>query len=109
MECMLVIKRKFRIYDGNELEVPTDTFELETECVCGDVKSPRIEVSELMNKIYIYGFEELLEPNDEIISFEIAERDEEVGDHIAVYIESIELNGRKVFDINECRNLLKCK
>lgn len=123
MECVLCIKRRVMVCDDNGKPIK---FVLRTECVGDDVKFAEINVSEEDNAIDICGFEDVLEPFDNIITFSIVEKGEyeytkvrkqakgeyleqRKEEYIACYIESVELNGCKVFDIDECRGLLKCR
>lgn len=122
MECVLCIKRRVMICDDNGKPIK---HVLRTECVGGEVKTAEINIFEEDNAIVICGFQDILEPFDNMITFNIVEKGEHTytsvlrsgfGERIKqfkeeyneCYIESVELNGCKVFDINDCRGLLKC-
>lgn len=121
MECVLCIKRRVMICDDNGKPIKRV---LRTECVGGEVKTAEINVFEKDNAIVICGFQDILEPFDNIITFSIVEKGEyeytkvykqakgeyleqRKEEYIACYIDSVELNGIKIFDIDDCRGLLK--
>lgn len=123
MECVLCIKRRYMAF--NENGEPTRKFNLSVDCVCGEVEAPQISVFEGSNNIDFYGFDGVAGWFDKITTYKIVDKREQEYTRVYVradgerreqrkeecvfsYVESITLNGVKVFDINDCRGLLKC-
>ena len=113
MECTLIIKRKCIEYDKRSLEV--ESISLDTECILGNACSAQLKISEASNIIIFYGFDDLFDAGDTTTSFKIVESDfinvegyNHIGDLLTTsYIESVELNGHKIFDISECPSLMR--
>ena len=107
MECVLCVKRRIVKYDKNGKVVMTD---LHTQCVAGEVETADIEVYMDNNTISISGdLEKMLSDVKSSSFFWIVEHtyDYRTGEKQKLYVESVELNGCKVFDINDCRGVLK--
>ena len=107
MECVLCIKRRIANYDKNGKVVMTD---LHTQCVAGEVETADINVYMNENTISISGgLEKMLRAVMSSGFFWIVEhtQDHRTGEKQKLYVESIELNGIKIFDIDDCRGLLK--
>ena len=107
MECVLCIKRRIANYDKTGKVVMTD---LHTQCVAGEVETADINVYMNENTISISGGLEKMLSDDMSSGFLwIVDRtqDHRTGEDQELYVESIELNGIKIFDIDDCRGLLK--
>ena len=107
MECVLCIKRRIANYDKTGKVVMTD---LHTQCVAGDVDTADTSVYLNENTISISGgLEKMLSDVMSSGFFWIVEhtQDHRTGEKQKLYVESIELNGIKIFDIDDCRGLLK--
>ena len=107
MECVLCIKRRIANYDKTGKVVMTD---LHTQCVAGEVETADINVYMNENTISISGgLEKMLSDVMSSGFFSIVEhtQDRRTGEKQKLYVESIELNGIKIFDIDDCRGLLK--
>lgn len=113
MECTLIIKRKCIEYDKRSLEV--ESISLDTECILGNARSAQLKISEASNIIIFYGFDDLFDAGDTTTSFKIVESDfinvegyNRIGGSLTTsYIESVELNGHKIFDISEYPSLMR--
>ena len=107
MECVLCIKRRIANYDKTGKVVMTD---LHTQCVAGEVETADINVYMNENTISISGGREKM-LSDFMSSgfFGIVDhtQDHLTGEKQKLYVEAIELNGIKIFDIDDCRGLLK--
>ena len=107
MECVLCIKRRIANYDKTGKVVMTD---LHTQCVAGEVETADIKVYMNENTISISGgLERMLSDAMSSGFLWIVDRtqDHRTGEDQELYVESIELNGIKIFDIDDCRGLLK--
>ena len=107
MECVLCIKRRIANYDKTGKVVMTD---LHTQCVAGEVETADINVYMNENTISISGgLEKMLSDAMSSGFLWIVDRtqDHRTGEDQELYVESIELNGIKIFDIDDCRGLLK--
>ena len=120
MENILTIKRKHAIY--NEQGKRTGGYTVSVECLSGQVSNTEIQVLEDINIVSIQGFGNLKRKYDcsyheNIISY--VEKEKEgtpyppYGEHIEksfevdTYIETIFLNGHKIFDIEWCSDVWK--
>ena len=107
MECVLCIKRRIANYDKTGKVVMTD---LHTQCVAGEVETADINVYMNENTISISGgLEKMLSDAMSSGFLWIVDRtqDHRTGEDQELYVESIELNGIKIFDIDDWRGLLK--
>ena len=107
MECVLCIKRRIANYDKTGKVVMTD---LHTQCVAGEVETADINVYMNENTISISGgLEKMLSDVMSSGFFWVVEntQDHPTREKQKLYVESIELNGIKIFDIDDCRGLLK--
>ena len=107
MECVLCIKRRLVNYDKTGKVVAPD---LRTQCVAGEVEAADINVYMNENTISIRGgLEKMLSDAMSSGFLWIVDRtqDHRTGEDQELYVESIELNGIKIFDIDDCRGLLK--
>ena len=107
MECVLCIKRRLVNCDKTGKVVAMD---LHTQCVAGEVEVADINVYMNENTISISGgLEKMLSDAMSSGFLWIVDRtqDHRTGEDQEVYVESIELNGIKIFDIDDCRGLLK--
>ena len=107
MECVLCIKRRLVNYDKTGKVIATD---LLTQCVAGEVEAADIDVYMNENTISISGgLEKMLSGAMSSGGLWIVDRthDPLTREDRKLYVESIELNGIKVFDIDDCRGLLK--
>lgn len=107
MECVLCIKRRIVNCDKTGKVVAMD---LHTQCVAGEVEAADINVYMNENTISISGgLEKMLSDAMSSGFLWIVDRtqDHRTGEDQEVYVESIELNGIKIFDIDDCRGLLK--
>ena len=107
MECVLCIKRRLVNYDKTGKVVAPD---LRTQCVAGEVEAADINVYMNENTISISGGLEKMLSGDMSSGFLwIVDRtyDHRTGETQELYVESIELNGIKIFDIDDWRGLLK--
>ena len=118
MECVLCMKRRVMICDDNGKPIRSA---LTTQCVGGEVKAVEINVYDERNEIVFTGFEDVLEPFEDVITLSIVEKEEYEYTRVfpngtsvdrkekynACYIKSVEFNGCKVFDIDDHVRLLK--
>ena len=107
MECVLCIKRRLVNCDKTGKVVAMD---LHTQCVAGEVEAADINVYMNENTISISGgLEKMLSDAMSSGFLWIVDRtqDHRTGEDQEVYVETIELNGIKIFDIDDCRGLLK--
>ena len=70
MECVLCIKRRVMICDDNGKPIRSA---LTTQCVGGEVKAVEINVYDERNEIVFTGFEDVLEPFEDVITLSIVE------------------------------------
>ena len=106
MECVLCIKRRLVNYD----KTGKVAMDLHTQCVAGEVEAADVNVYMSENTISISGgLEKMLSDAMNSGFFWIVEhtQDHRTGEKQKLYVESIELNGIKIFDIDDCRGLLK--
>lgn len=106
MECVLCIKRRLVNYD----KTGKVAMDLHTQCVAGEVEAADVNVYMSENTISISGGLEKMLSDDMSSGFLwIVDRtqDHRTGEDQELYVESIELNGIKIFDIDDCRGLLK--
>ena len=85
---------------------------LYTQCVAGEVEAADINVYMNENTISISGgLEKMLSDAMSSGFLWIVDRtqDHRTGEDQELYVESIELNGIKIFDIDDCRELLNRK
>ena len=119
MENILTIKRKHAIY--NEQGKRTGGYTVSVECLSGQVSNTEIQVLEDINIVSIQGFGNLKRKYDcsyheNIVLFKEREthtHSYRYGEHIEksfevdTYIETIFLNGQKIFDIEWCSDVWK--
>ena len=106
MECVLCIKRRLVNYD----KTGKVAMDLHTQCVAGEVEAADVNVYMSENTISISGgLEKMLSDAMSSGFLWIVDRtqDHRTGEDQELYVESIELNGIKIFDIDDCRGLLK--